>query len=208
MKKLTLLLLISFISFHAFSKIGDNRDTRKNELGKNIISFSPMHFIISNIEDESPDLAVGFAYERIFNNDIFAFRLPASFSIREKYTYLMPTLKVYPTHQGQVRYSVGPQFLIGFGKNTFSRTIYDQGQYINITETINRKQLGFLINNGLNFTLAKHVYVGLDAGLGIKYYDNLPAQYNYYSSGLTPFSSSSSNTSIIFQINFNMGVRL
>jgi hypothetical protein len=73
--------------------------------------------------------------------------------------------------------------------------------------TVNHRQFGFMINNSVNFTVAKALYIGLDASLGIIYYDNLPKDIYYYNSGLTPFSNNNSNISPSFQLNFNMGYR-
>jgi hypothetical protein len=179
--------------------------------GKNIISFSPVQIVLTDVEQSSPDVAVAFAYERIFNNNLVAFRLPVSLSMKNNFFYVMPTLKLYPTQQGIVKYAVGPQLLFGSGDGTYQDYYQDPVSFMTYTKaiTINRRQFGFLINNSVNFTIAKAFYVGLDASLGIIYYDNLPKNsYNYFSSNLTQFTTQNSRISSAFQLNFSMGYRV
>jgi len=178
--------------------------------GKNIISFSPVQIVLTDVEQSSPDVAVAFAYERIFNNNLVAFRLPVSLSMKNNFFYIMPTLKLYPTQQGIVKYAVGPQLLFGSGDGIYQDHYQDPVSFMTCTKAIiiNRRQVGFLINNSVNFTIAKAFYVGLDASLGLIYYDNLPKNsYNYFSSNLTQFTTQNSRISPSFQLNFSMGYR-
>jgi hypothetical protein len=178
--------------------------------GKNIISFSPVQIVLTDVEQSSPDVAVAFAYERIFNNNLVAFRLPVSLSMKNNFFYVMPTLKLYPTQQGIVKYAVGPQLLFGSGDGIYQDHYQDPVSFMTCTKAIiiNRRQVGFLINNSVNFTIAKAFYVGLDASLGIIYYDNLPKNsYNYFSSNLTQFTTQNSRIGPAFQLNFSMGYR-
>jgi hypothetical protein len=178
--------------------------------GKNIISFSPVQIVFSDVEQSSPDVAVAFTYERIFNNNLVAFRLPVSLSMKNNFFYVMPTLKLYPRKQGIAKYAVGPQLLFGSGDGTYQDYYQDPVSFMTYTKdiTMNRRQVGFLINNSVNFTIAKAFYVGVDASLGIIYYDNLPKNsYNYYSSNLTQFTTQNSRISPAFQLNFSMGYR-
>ena len=121
----------------------------------------------------------------------------------------MPTLKLYPMKQGVVKYAVGPQLLFGTGDGTYQDYYYDQNSGMSSTKdiTVTRRQFGFMVNNSVNFTIAKALYVGLDGSLGIIYYDNLPKDIYYYNQGLTPFSSNNSRINPSFQLNFNMGYR-
>ena len=178
--------------------------------GKNIISFSPVQIVFSDVEQSSPDVAVAFTYERIFNNNLVAFRLPVSLSMKNNFFYVMPTLKLYPRKQGIAKYAVGPQLLFGSGDGTYQDYYQDPVSFMTYTKdiTMNRRQVGFLINNSVNFTIAKAFYVGVDASLGIIYYDNLPKNsYNYYSSNLTQFTTQNSRISPAFQLNFSMCYR-
>ena len=183
--------------------------TVHTDFGKNILSFSPLQVVAADIE-ESPDVALTASYERILDNELIGIKLPVSFSLNNNYIYFMPTLKLYPARQGVAKYAVGPQFLIGFGDGSYQERVYNPSTGITSAKTteVSRKQFGFLINNSVNFSIAKSLYIGLDAGLGIIYYDNLPDDtYNYYgSSGLTPFDDNS-NINPAFQIGFSMGFR-
>lgn len=181
---------------------------RNIDLGHNIISFAPIQMILSDVNQDSPDLAVGFSYERITDNGMIGIKLPFSFSLMDKgYYYFMPTIKLYPFKQGNVRFSIGPQFLIGYGQVTYDKWVNDPltSSFSIVKTTDYRTQFGFLINNAVNFTFSKNLYVGVDGALGLKYFDNLTeAQQNNYYNNLY---SNKGQVSPSFQLNFNMGIR-
>jgi len=130
--------------------------------------------------------------------------------MKNNFFYVMPTLKLYPRKQGIAKYAVGPQLLFGSGDGTYQDYYQDPVSFMTYTKdiTMNRRQVGFLINNSVNFTIAKAFYVGLDASLGLIYYDNLPKNnYNYYNSNLTQYTTQNSRISPAFQLNFSMGYR-
>jgi hypothetical protein len=181
---------------------------KQNSYGKNILAFSPVQMIITNIDQDAPDVAIAFSYERILENNLIGAKLPVSISLKNNYLYFMPTLKFYPMKQGMVKYAVGPQFLIGSGNGTYQEYYQDPqtGFTIQRSVTKHRKQLGFLINNSVNFTFAKSFYASIDGSLGITYYDNLPKDYNTGIS-ISPFSSSGSGIQPSLLLNFNMGFR-
>ena len=208
-----LFLLSLSVSAQGYRTHHKNKKTEnageKIKYGKNIISFSPIQIFMTDTDQENPDVAVNLAYERIFDNELVSFKLPVSLSLINNYMYIMPALKLYPTKQGIVKYSVGPQLLFGTGDGTYTRSYQDPNTGFTTIEkkTITRKQFGFLIDNTINFTIAKSLYVGLNASLGIVYYDNLPRSNNYYNLGITPFGNGDSQISPAFQLNFNMGYR-
>ncbi len=175
-------------------------------LGKNILTFSPVQVISTN-QNESPDVAISFAYERIFKNDLISFKLPVSASLVNNYYYIMPVLKLYPMRQGISKYAVGPQFLLGVGDGTYQEYVSNPTTGTSYIRTIktNRRQFGFLLNNSLNFTVAKALYIGLDASLGIIYYDTLPDDI-YSGIGISPFGNNT-NIQPALNLNFNMGFR-
>jgi hypothetical protein len=193
------------------SKTSNNASARtksNHDLGKNILTFSPVQILLTDVDQEEPDLAVAFAYERILDNELIGLKLPVSFSLVNNYFYIMPTLKLYPKRQGTVKYAVGPQLLIGAGDASYREYIYNQQTGITIYKStdITRKQFGFLLNNSVNFTLVKSLYMGIDASLGIIYYDNLPNDINN-SFGFYPTYNNNSNINPAFQLNFSMGYR-
>ncbi|MBK7762695.1 MAG: hypothetical protein IPI46_04895 [Bacteroidetes bacterium] len=223
MKKIILLAFIICFQQSAFAQAyrtknnskstGDITTSAKKErgnpnLGKNIFAFSPIQILLTHVDQTSPDLAINASYERIFDNQLFSFRLPVCVSLLNNYYYFLPTLKIYPFKQGMVKYAVGPQLLYAFGTLDDERTIYNPNVgYILDSTSYDRKQFGFLINNSLNITMAKSLYFGIDASLGIIYYDNLPNNYyqNYYN--VSPLSGGNSGISPAFQFHFNAGYR-
>jgi len=185
-----------------------NQSYDESGLGKNILSFSPLQVFVTNSDQSQPEAAIHLAFERIFENELLSVKLPVSVSLGNPFVYITPTVKLYPKRQGTVKYAIGPQFLLGFGKGTYHQYIYDQTTQMttNKTITMDRKQLGFMVNNSLNVTLAKAFYVGLDAGLGILYYDNLPND-QYYNTMYNPILNTNTNLQPTFQFAFAMGYR-
>lgn len=206
MKYLSLLFVAFILQVSAQAQRTGKADRQAiggNTLGRNIVSVTPMQIMAIDIENDDPDFTVGLSYERIFNNDLLSIRLPVAMSLRKTGTfYLMPTIKIYPKKQGIVKFAVGPQLLFAMGEESYRRYVNtgSGGYYQTITE--NRKQFGFMLNNSINFTIAKNLYAAFDYGLGIRYYDSFPRDNNY----LSPFGSESSVLPI-FQLNFNMGCR-
>lgn len=115
----------------------------------------------------------------------------------------MPSIKLYPKKQGMVKYAVGPQFLIATGtikyRENYNSSYYPS--YGDTTFTEKSTQLGFMINNSLNITVAKQFYVGMELGIGIQYYDS--RQNNNDGSNDTYDNPYEANV----QFNFNMGYR-
>lgn len=216
MKHLILLLTLFAFTAPSFAQgyRTNNQTNNKTEksrskevYGKNILSVSPMQLTAIGSDEDAPDLSVGLAFEHIMDNNLISFRLPLSFSLNESYVYFMPTIKLYPTRQGQVRYALGPQFLIGYGNDHYTQTTYDPSTSYTTQKriSIDRRQFGFMINNSANFTLMKSLYAGVDASLGIIYYDNEPKN-TYNTIGITPLSDNS-NVQPAFHLNFCMGYR-
>lgn len=169
MRKITVLFLLLIA--------GIVKGQDKPEYGNNMISFTPMMVISNDVMDDDSDIGVGVNYERILNNGLIGIKLPVSFSLRNPgFYYFMPTIKLYPTRQGVVRYAVGPQFYIAAGKvkHTSTESYWNGNQYIynETTHSDNHTQLGFMINNSFNLTIAKNLYMGMDLGIGVRYFDS------------------------------------
>lgn len=111
--------------------------------------------------------------------------------------YVYPGAKFYPAGSAhRVSYSVGPSFGLGFGtKYKETRSIdprtgslmisYNEGSVF---------KAGFLVTNGLNIQPTKALYVGLELGVGIFYYNN---ETTDFAAGDEP----------MVQFNFKMGYR-
>lgn len=193
---------------------GDNREvlqrTSVSGYGKNILSIAPIQ-----MTNESA-AGLGIHYERMLDkNNIIALYIPVALSFFEDevsnngwssmyypkksrtMAYIYPGAKFYPAGSAhRVSYSVGPSFGLGFGtKYKEKRTIdpgtgsviytYDEGSVF---------KAGFLVTNGLNIQPTKALYVGLELGVGIFYYNN---ETSDFAAGDAP----------MVQFNFKMGYR-
>lgn len=154
------------------------------DYGKNVIAFAPMQL-------NNGGLGLGLSYERLLDkNGIIAFYLPVTASMRTDeynyyapnqakniYTYFfMPGIKIYPTGgKGTVRYGVGPSLAFVFDKDLQNELLYDNTGNV-IGQRIGEKDrfaLGLMINNSLNINPVKHLYLGLELGLGFRYYESI-----------------------------------
>lgn len=181
--------LTAFAQEYRVNRTYENKRTKLKSagLGKNIIAFSPVSIAMNSVmNDGEPNVAVGMSYERIFDNEYISFRLPVNFTIEKPGIYLMPTIKLYPKKQGIVKYAIGPQFLISYVEDYFHPYLYGPAP-LPVSKLETRRQFGFALNNSLNFTISKNLYVGMDASLGILYYDSFNEKtnnnYNYNNSG-------------------------
>lgn len=188
-----------------------NREDRPNTpvpgYGANILAIAPLQMTNESVA------GVGIHYERVLDKTgIFSFYLPVAFSFfREEvtpyptgitqkasrtFTSLYPGIKIYPAGSAhRVSYSVGPSFGLAFG-NQFQekRVIGPSGALTYTYQDASVFKAGFLINNGLNIQPSKKIYVGLELGFGIYYYNN---ETDDFSAGDEP----------MVQFNFKMGYR-
>lgn len=188
-----------FILLLVTTTVFAQRDEPRESYGQHIVSFSPIQAIGLNLDVDAPDLAIGLAYEHVLSNGLIGLKVPVSYSINKiiNSVYLSPTIKIYPKKQGVVRYAVGPQFTLGVGKGTY--TIFDGTKYVSVTD--NRTQLAFVLNNSLNFTLSKSLYMVLDGGFGLRYFDSFK---NKRYQGSNVFFVTPINT---MYLNYAIGVR-
>ncbi|HKR07345.1 MAG TPA: hypothetical protein VJY62_22115 [Bacteroidia bacterium] len=203
MKKIILMMLGACYALDIMAQ-----NTTTPEYGKNIVTVSPIQLVESDLlNNHGSDVCLNIGYERIFGNGHFGVKLPVSFSLKNPFFYIMPTLKLYPTKQGVVRYAVGPQFFFGTGTIKYNYHSYNgNGYYQNMVISETRTQFGFMINNSVNFTIIQSIYLGMDMGIGINYYDSMEDNdnenyyYGYYPNNDSPFNP-------IVQFNFSMGYR-
>ena len=200
MKKRTLL---SALLLFPFVLLAQTNNEPNPGFGTHIVTVVPIQFLSNNQDDYSGgDVALGVAYEKILKNEYVGIKLPFSFSLKSPgFFYFMPGVKLYPKKQGVVKYAVGPQFSLGIG--TVKRKVYDYnspyGTYIIYKE--NSTQLGFMINNSLNVTVAKEFYLGIELGIGVQYFDSRDNNDQYFNDD---YNSTLNATA---QFNFSMGYR-
>lgn len=211
MKKVLLLfMLISNITKAQTTnqqfKNSHNRKAGNEVLGKNIISFTPFGLTMSS-EQQMPDMNISLSYEHISNNGYIGLKLPVAASLYNPYFYVMPTVKLYPAKQGNARYAIGPQLLIATGKVKVPSLMNAvTGEYELVSKR--KTQFGFLLNNSFNFTIARHMYAGIDLSLGVIYFDSAPnAVFNSNNRYYNTANQNSNNIRPCTNIGFNMGYR-
>ncbi len=203
MKKIFGILFFAFCVMN----VSAQSSTETSSLGKNIIGFSPIQITAINpVDEQEADICINVSYERIAANEVFGFKLPVTFSLKNQYYYFMPMLKIYPFKQGVVKYAIGPQFYFATGDIKHKFSYYDYGYNPDTTITKSRTQLGFMITHCLNFTIMQNLYMGVEASLGINYYDS-----NAEDPVIDPYYHNSTTTDSqfypAFHFNFSMGYR-
>lgn len=151
--------------------------------GSNIVRLAPITVM---------DVGVGFglSYEKIFGaNQTIGVILPFNVLLENSnssdfytgaynqerfnsYIYFTPGIKFYPFGQRRVTYAVGPNLMIGYGANKQMQSYTNSygGVYLEDVVTT-RVRLGVLVNNYVNFQVSPLFNVGLEGGLGMRYYD-------------------------------------
>ncbi|MGI9190587.1 MAG: hypothetical protein ACR2IL_00600 [Chitinophagaceae bacterium] len=141
----------------------------KEKMYKHTLAFHPLHV---NADDF---IGVGFSYERTINNN-FGIKVPMMVSLNQPYVNLGVSAKFYPRKNSQdvVAYAIAPTLYFGKGEDHNREYTWDPltGQENILISKTPRTQIGFLLNHSLNVYVANQVYLGLDGGIGINYYDN------------------------------------
>lgn len=137
------------------------------------------------------DLGVGFgvSYERIIGKQqMFGIVFPVYMLLENKagydviadrnktryntYVYFAPGLKIYPFGQRRVTYAVGPNLMLGYGGGNEWQSRLDMYGTEHLEDVKTTKlRLGVLVNNYVNFQVSKVFNLGLEGGIGIRYYD-------------------------------------
>lgn len=168
--------------------------------GSNILRVAPI---------TAMDVGVGFgiSYERIFGDaQMIGLVLPVTMLLENKnngsdinsynearyntYVYFTPGIKIYPFGQRKVNYAIGPNLLLGYGGGNewqYRNDIYG-GIYLDDVKTT-KLRLGFLINNYVNFQVSKAFNLGLEGGLGMRYFDRVSYSGSKYYPGNGDFSN-------------------
>ena len=142
--------------------------------GKNIITFNPLHAIADN------HVGVGIGYERIVNNYL-GIKIPIMKSINSNYTNVSIEAKLYPARNNRaVTYAIAPTLSFGTGDQVWRENVYNPwtSYYVDSLVRSPRTHFGFLLNQTLNITVMKQLYIGMDGGLGINYIDDKFDRWN------------------------------
>jgi hypothetical protein len=162
MKKLFFLMIIVLSGFSSFSQ-----SVTKNDYGRNILSFNPMHLITRDF------VGVGIGYERMMN-DYLGLKVPVMFAINNQYMNVGIEAKLYPTrNDGAVKYAIAPTFMFGIGNSQYEYNEWNGSTYVNRTVIEEANHIGFLLNHSLNVTITKQFHIGFDGGIGLNYFDQV-----------------------------------
>lgn len=192
------------INDRAARKTSGTSQPENLEYGKNIIMLSPFKAL-----DSGPGLGV--SYERLAGPYV-GIIIPVSFIFSEQYIYnsfsnskhqyftnfyVSPGVKFYPFGQRKVTYAVGPNVMLGFAKDVKTNYTYNGtgGQVVTEIPTKNFR-LGLLVNNYLNFQITSKINLGINGGLGIRYFDRSRPNVGY-----------NEGMQIIAEFAFNFGFR-
>lgn len=84
-----------------------------------------------------------------------------------------PGIKFYPFGQSKVNYAIGPNLMIGYGSGSRGESTWDPvtGQSFTRYENYTNFRMGILLNNYLNIQFSDQFNFGVEAGLGVRYFD-------------------------------------
>lgn len=183
-----------------------------SEYGSNIVRLSPI---------TAMDIGVGFglSYERIFGAEqMIGVVLPVSMLLENRssassynetlfntYVYFTPGLKIYPFGQRRVTYAVGPNLMLAYGGGNewqYRNDMYG-GAYLDDVK-MTRVRLGVMVNNYVNFQISKIFNLGLEGGLGMRYFDRVSYNGSTYYAGNGNFNN---GFDITGQFSLTLGLR-
>ena len=150
----------------------DVKATQAPPVRSRIIAFAPMQGT-----ENGPGFSV--SYEQFLDKaKMVSFNVPViltffqggdetvSNSIADHMLYVSPGIKIYPTGgEGMVKYSLGPELVIGAGAKTYDPAYNDAVS----DRFINKFTLGILFSNALNINATPRLYMGLNFGFGFSY---------------------------------------
>lgn len=148
---------------------------KPNPTYKHLVAFHPLHVFADNF------VGIGFSYERAVNNN-FGIKIPMMVSLNQPYVNLGVSAKFYPrkNNNDAVSYAIAPTLYAGTGQDRNRIDSFDlvTGQSIVRFENTPRTQIGFILNHSLNVNVVDRIYLGLDGGIGINYFDNKASTFN------------------------------
>jgi hypothetical protein len=193
MKKVSRLILLCFLVMGTAYGSMAQKSTKSKQIPsyKHLIAFHPLHVNADHF------VGIGFSYERSINNN-FGIKIPMMISLNQPYVNLGVSAKFYPRKKfnDPVSYAIAPTLYAGKGQDRNMIFIgFDPitGQSQMAYDNTPRTQIGFLLNHSLNVNVVQQVYLGLDGGIGINYYDNKAYRDN-------------TNTNLSFAAQFHIAV--
>lgn len=168
--------------------------------GDNFLRLAPLRVL------DIGGVGIGAEYERLVGeNKMIGIVLPFSVLFEETslnwnpnnsgddlhynvYYYFCPGIKIYPFGQRKVTYAVGPSLMAGWGSGKEWQWIntdpMGNGYYTEVDK--DKLSLGMIVMNYVNFQITKGFSLGIDAGLGIRYYDREKTDFYTNNDGFSP----------------------
>jgi hypothetical protein len=212
----TVVLVVLFAATSVFGQRNQDRgENHAIRYGSDILRLAPI---------TAMDIGVGFglSYEKILGKEqMIGLVFPVSLILQSKnnnyvgangsdirynkFVYFTPGVKIYPFGQRRVTYAVGPNLLLGYGGG--KEAVYDYSgniAYPALREVeVTRLRLGMLINNYVNFQITPTFNLGLEGGLGMRYYDK-----ESYSGSIYTYNNNYNNGfDITGQFSLTLGLR-
>jgi len=133
------------------------------------------------------------SYERILASGTVGIKIPIGFGyaytsdyynssenwVKNKF-YSGIGVNFYPTGQGKWRYFLGPSVRIGYGKQSYWVTYWDEyGNYIG-DEEVDAEGIytKFFVDNGVIFTPVRNLSIAAVVGVGVRYFPEASESYS------------------------------
>lgn len=133
------------------------------------------------------------SYERILSSGTVGIVIPVGFGYAYNTDYYNSSnewvknliysgigINFYPTGQGKWRYFLGPNVRIGYGKQSYWMSYWDEyGNYIGDEEAISEGiYTKFYVDNGIMFTPVRNLSISSVVGVGVRYFPEAQEHYN------------------------------
>lgn len=161
-KFLSLCALILFITCVVHGQ-NVKKNMEKPE-GKNIVCFIPFSAFTSG------NIGIGLSYERN-KNEYVGIKVPILAAINQPGFSSGVELKLYPVkNTGVAKYAVAPMIMFGYSEEKGDNDIFMPPNTW-YTPTYQHTRFGFLLNQSINITILREIYIGLEGGIGLNYID-------------------------------------
>jgi len=136
-----------------------------------------------------------FSYERILSSGTIGIKIPVGIGYAYNTDYFNSSenwvknmvysgigVNFYPTGQGKWRYFLGPNVRVGYGKQSYWGSLWDEyGNYIGDEEVENEGiYTKFFVDNGVMFTPVRNLGVSAVVGVGVRYFPEASYSYNAF----------------------------
>lgn len=138
-----------------------------------------------------------FSYERILASGTIGIKIPVGFGYAynsqgdyynssdnrvKNMFYSGLGINFYPTGQGKWRYFLGPNIRVGYGKQSYWVSEWDDyGNYVGDDEVENEGiYTKFFVDNGVMYTPVRNLSISAIVGIGVRYFPEASDSYNEF----------------------------